>query len=182
MVRDTSAVKRSDLTLRCRYVGLETEIYQTGEHRFTIYCKNYRGSFEKLRAEFDHSIRRMGTWVELTQEIPGTYLGKLRRANLPKVYAQTASCCLDCSMSNQVNIRNTLLLYSTIYLILPFADRFEAFLAEQNLSRAELLGLAEMGRVTFVVSNLESRYDQRFLSKPPCDQLHHFRYPPAILV
>ena len=292
MVRDTSAVKRSDLTLRCRFVGLETEIYQMDEHRFAIYCKNYRGSFEKLRAEFDHSIRRMGTWVELTQEIPGTYFakiepiplsnavdgfkgayitrpdvenaiidrfpdvdicgihivegmgyaitvevapetpqetmtemeavfagidfgtdkvevrhssnepssakiqytndviqlginkklpftideadywfanaeqiysGKLRRADLPKVYAQAASCCLDCSMSNQVNIRNTLLLYSTIYLILPFADRFEAFLAEQKLSRAELLGLAEMGRVTFVVSNLESRYDQRFL-------------------
>ena len=77
MVRDTSAVKRSDLTLRCRYVGLETEIYQMDEHRFAIYCKNYRGSFEKLRAEFDHSIRRMGTWVELTQEIPGTYFAKI---------------------------------------------------------------------------------------------------------
>lgn len=292
MVRETSAVKRSDLTLRCRYVGLETEIYQIDEYRYTICCKNYSGNFEKLRTEFEHSIKQMGTWVELTQEVPQKYLskiepiplsntvdgfrsayvtrpdvenaivdrfpdvdirgihiveglgfaitvevapetpqetmaemeavftdidfgtdkvevchssnepskaklkytedviqleinkqlpftldeadywfanaeniysGKLCRTDLPKVYAQTASCCLDCSTSNQVNIRNALLLYSTIYLILPFADRFETFLAEQNLSRAELLSLAEMGRVTFVLSNLESRYDQRFL-------------------
>lgn len=292
MVRETSAVKRSDLILRCRYVGLETEIYQVDKYRYAIYCKNYRGNFDKLRKEFDNSIRQMGSWVELTQDIPEEYLlkiepislsnavdgfkgayvtqpdienaiidhfpdvdicgihvvegsgyaitvevapetsqetmaemeavfadldfgtdkvevrhtsnkpseakikytedviqlginkqlpftldeadywfanadniysGKLRRENLPKIYAQTASCCLDCSEPNPVNIRNTLLLYSTIYLILPLADRFEAFLAGQNLSRSDLLGLAEMGRITFVLSNLESRYDRQFL-------------------
>lgn len=292
MVRETSAIKRSDLRLRCRYIGLETEIYQIDKFRYVIYCKNYNGNFDKLRADFNHSIRQMGTQVELTQSVPQRYLfkvepiplsnavdgfkgayvtrpdvenaiidrfpdvdirgihiveglgfaitvevapetsqetmaemeavfadidfgtdkvevrhssnepgkakieyigdviqlginkqlpftldeadywfanadkiysGKLCREDLPKIYSRTTSCCLDCSMPNQVNIRSTLLLYGTIYLILPLADRFETFLAEQNLSRKDLLGLAEMGKVTFVLSNLESRYDQQFL-------------------
>ena len=294
MVCDTSAIKRSDLTLRCRYIGLETEIYQIDKNRYAIYCKNYKGNFAKLCAEFNDSIRQMGTWVNLTQESPKDYLriiepislsnvvdgfkgayitqpdienaiidrfpdvdihriyiksgigfsitievalgtsqetmsemetvlsaidfgtdqvnvryisdksgksnepfvptynfmqlginkrlpftideadywfanaekiysGQITRDSLPKIYSQTASCCLDCSMHNPVNIRSVLLLYSTVYLILPLADRFGTFLAEQNLSRNELLDLARMGKVTFVLNNLENRYDQQFL-------------------
>ena len=34
VVCDTSAIKRSDLTLRCRYIGLETEIYQIDKNRY----------------------------------------------------------------------------------------------------------------------------------------------------
>lgn len=82
MVRETSAVKRSDLILRCRYVGLETEIYQVDQYRYAIYCKNYRGNFDKLRKEFDNSIRQMGSWVELTQDIPEEYLLKIEPISL----------------------------------------------------------------------------------------------------
>ena len=294
MVRDTSAIRRSDLTLRCRYIGLETEIYQVEKFRYVIYCKNYGGNFNKLRADFDHSIRQMGTQVELTQSAPQKYLlrvepiqlsnvvdgfkgayitrpdiesaiadrfpdveirgihiveglnfaitvevapetpqetmtemeavftdidfgtdkidirysldeiskpkaiydvsqdviqlrinkqlpftldeadywftnadkiysGNLLRDALPKFYSRTASCCLDCSMYNSVNIRSVLLLYSTVYLILPLRDRFETFLVEQNLSRNDLLDLAARGNVTFILSNLENRYDTQFL-------------------
>lgn len=294
MVRDTNAVRRSDLTLRCRYIGLKTEIYQIDQFRYAIYCKNYGGDFGKLRTDFDNSIRQMGTQVELTQSVPQKYLlkvepiqlsnvvdgfkgayitrsdvenaiadrfpevdirrihieeglgfaimvevapetpqeimeemeatfdsidfgtdkvevrhsleeaekskttdgvskdvmqlginkklpftideadywfanadriysGNLLRDSLPKVYSQTASCCLDCSMYNPVNIRSVLLLYSTVYLILPLQNRFDTFLAEQNLSRSDLLELAAKGNVTFVLSNLESRYDMQFL-------------------
>ena len=294
MVQETSAVKRSDLTLRCRYIGLETEIYQIDKYRYAIYCKNYSGNFDKLQADFNHSIRQMGTQVELTQSVPQKYLlkvkpiqmsnvvdgfkgayitrpdienaivdrfpdveiygihiveglnfaitvevapetpqetmaemeavftdidfgtdkiairhssdkiskpkamydisqdviqlginkqlpftldeadywfanadkiysGSLLRDALPKFYSQTASCCLDCSMYNPVNIRSVLLLYSTVYLILPLRERFEAFLAEQNLSRNDLLDLAARGNVTFILSNLENRYDTQFL-------------------
>lgn len=291
MVCDTSAVKRSDLTLRCRYIGLETEIYQVDKNSYAIYCKNYKSNFNKLCTEFDNSIKQMGTWVNLTQERPKDYLqrlepisfsnvvdgfkgayitepdvenaiidrfpnvdiqdihikagigfsitievapetskeiiaemetvlsaidfgtdqvkvrhaasesgkserpsydfmqlginkqlpftideadywfanaeiiysGQMNRGDMPKVYSQTASCCLDCSVHNPVNIRSVILLYATIYLILPLADKFEAFLTEQNLTRNELLDLANMGKVTFVLNQLESRYDQQFL-------------------
>lgn len=294
MVCDINSVRRSDLILRSRYIGLETEIYQLEEYRFAIYCKNYRGNFARLSAYFANSIRRAGTWVELTSERPKNYLlklepislsnvvdefkgayitqadienaiidrfpdvdirkintieglefsikvevapetpqelidemetvlsnidfgtdrvevcysssdeskaeepykqspdvmqlgidkqlpftvdeaeywfanadriynGKLTRSHMPKIYSQTTSCCLDCSNHNPVNIRSVLLLYNIIYLILPLKDEFEAFLEEQNLNRKELLSLAEMGKVTFILSNLESRYDQQFL-------------------
>ena len=275
MIRETSIIKRSDLTLRCRYVGLETEIYQIDQYRYVICCKNYSGNFDKLRTEFDHSIRQMGTQVELTQSVPNEYLfkvepiplsnavdgfkgayitqpdvenaiidrfpdvdickihikpgpsfsiivdvgpdtpletmvemeaalrsidlgtdqievrhtsgepsqpnepritpfdvlqlginkqlpftvdeadywfenadkiysGQLNRDSLPKVYSQTTSCCLDCSMHNPVNIRSALLLYDTIYLIMPIEDDFGVFLREQHLARKELLDLAAM--------------------------------------
>ena len=294
MVCDLNNVRRSDLTLRSRYIGLETEIYQIEEYHFAIYCKNYRGNFSKLSAHFANSIRRAGTWVKLISECPKDYLlklepislsnavdefkgayitqadiknaiidrfpdvdiwkistveglefaikvevvpetpqeiieemekvlsnidfgsdqievchsssiqseidepytqspdvmqlginkqlpftvdeaeywfananriysGKLTRNHIPKIYTKTTSCCLDCSNHNPVNIRSVLLLYSTIYLTLPLKDRFEAFLEEQNLNRKELLSLAEMGKVTFILNNLESRYDQQFL-------------------
>lgn len=292
MVREISAVKRSDLTLRCRYIGLDTEIYQIDEYRYIICCKNYSGDFGKLQSDFDRSIRQMGTQVALSQRVPQSYLlkiepiplsnavdgfkgayitrpdvenaivdrfpdvdirgihiveglgfsitvevapetpqetmtemeavfsdidfgtdkvevrhslgksskakleytgdviqlgidkrlpftmdeadywfanadqiysGGLRRDSLPKFYSQTASCCLDCSTYNPVNIRSVLLLYSTVYLILPLKERFEAFLAAQRLRRNELLELAARGNVTFILSNLESRYDTQFL-------------------
>ena len=78
MVQETSAVKKSDLTLRCRYIGLETEIYQIDKYRYAIYCKNYSGNFDKLQADFNHSIRQMGTQVELTQSAPQKYLLKVK--------------------------------------------------------------------------------------------------------
>ena len=77
MIRETSAVKRSDLALRCRYIGLETEIYQIDKYWYTIYCKNYSGNFDKLRADFNYSIRLMGTQVELSQSAPQQYLLKV---------------------------------------------------------------------------------------------------------
>lgn len=294
MVYDINSVRRSDLTLRSRYIGLETEIYQLEAYRFAIYCKNYRGNFAKLSAYFANSIRRAGTWVELTLKRPKDYLlklepislsnvvdefkgayitqadienaiidrfpevdirkigtvtglgfaikvevapettqemidemkavlsnldfgtdqvevcrssnvgsetnepymqspdvmqlgidkqlpftvdeadywfanadriysGKLTRSLMPRIYSLTTSCCLDCSHHNPVNIRNALLLYNTVYLILPLKNEFETFLEEQNLSRKELLSLAELGKVIFLLSNLESRYDRQFL-------------------
>ena len=77
MVHETSAIKRSDLTLRCRYFGLETEIYQIDTFQYVIYCKNYNGDFDELRTDFDHTIRQMGTRVELTQSAPQKYLLKV---------------------------------------------------------------------------------------------------------
>lgn len=85
MVRDTNAIRRSDLALRCRYIGLETEIYQVEEYRYVIFCKNYRGNFDKLRTDFDHSIRQMGTQVYLTQSAPQKYLLKVEPIQMSNV-------------------------------------------------------------------------------------------------
>ena len=59
MVCDINSVRRSDLILRSRYIGLETEIYQLKDYRFAIYCKNYRGNFARLSAYFANSIRKL---------------------------------------------------------------------------------------------------------------------------
>ena len=56
-------VRRIDLNLRARYPMIETTIYQIHEHQYEIVVSEFSGEFDRLKDEFDHSIRFVSTPV-----------------------------------------------------------------------------------------------------------------------
>ena len=52
MLKQEGTVKRCDLNLRIKYLGLETEIYQLDTFQFVIVCNNYKESLEELSKDF----------------------------------------------------------------------------------------------------------------------------------
>lgn len=78
MIQNASIVRRTDLRLRCDYIGLETEIYELSPYDHVIYCKNVQGDFNELYRHFNYSIRPVAHKIELTQEIPETYRVQLQ--------------------------------------------------------------------------------------------------------
>ncbi len=101
-------------------------------------------------------------WYDLA---PGIYRGEVRRQDLPNpnyAFGGTA-CFLSGCGGRRADLRSALLLYDTVYLALPMEKWFDAFLADQAVSREELISLVEQGRLVLVLNNLESRYERSFL-------------------
>lgn len=60
MVCDTSAIKRSDLTLRCRYIGLETEIYQIDKTAMLYIAKTTKATLQNSALSLMTQLDRWG--------------------------------------------------------------------------------------------------------------------------
>lgn len=78
MIQNANIVRRTDLKLRCHYIGLDTEIYEITPYDHIIYCKNVQGNFQELCDYFDYYIRPAGFLIKLIQKIPETYRVQLQ--------------------------------------------------------------------------------------------------------
>lgn len=305
MLKQEGTVKRTDLELRIKYIGLITEIYQIEPYKFMIYCTNYSGNFEELIKDFNYTIRQVGTNVVLTNKRPTVYLkeiesiplsnvvdgfkatcvthsdlcnfiqskfhdiditnikipqtgigfeilikvseetdeseiekmhqylltadlgtdkitivpdpcplqcqvknevpnnekllqvenihkvmhlglikelpftiteadfwfehaediytGKMTRKDIYFYQAGSLKCFLDFSVFDNINLRNVLLLYDTVYIALPIENYLVHFLEQQHMTVSELIELVDMGKVILVLPNLETRYDKNLL-------------------
>lgn len=124
----------------------------------------YEGFFKNSHLEINKkllfTLDETEFWHAYATDI---YTGVRRRGDIPKFYPNSTSCFIDYSFSDQVDLRNVLLLYDVVYLVLPTADRFDAFLASQKMGKADLLTLTEMGKVVIVLLGAEENYDVQFL-------------------
>ena len=294
MLKQEGTVKRCDLTLRTKYWGLVTEIYQLDIFRFVIACNNFRGNFEELSKDFENNIRQIGTDVSLVDKKPEQYLKKIKNIsfdnvvdnfratcvtlndlknfiklkfyyveiiqvsvpvtgvdfeilievstetsdvqiemmhkvlaetdlgtdvitikktkrfkneerklkvehdvmilnhyemlpftinegvfwldNAEKIYTgnferseltffrpETTKCFFDFSFFDNINIRNALLLYDTVYIAPPLYDKMSDFLTKQRMTQEELIELIEMGKVVLLLPNDEAKYDKNLI-------------------
>ncbi len=126
--------------------------------------KQYKNSFDvmhlSLHKEFPFAIAEADFWFERAEDI---YAGKVTRNDLPFYRGDSLKCFLDFSIFDNINLRNVLLLYDTVYLALPIEDRLTRFLEQQSVTHEELIDLVDMGKVVLLLPNLESRYDKKLL-------------------
>lgn len=307
MLKREGAVQRMDLNLRIKYIGLETDIYQTSECAFVIHCKNYTGDFHKLFEDFDYNIRYIGDRVTVTNTMPNIYIkkieniplsnvvnkfratcitmhdleifikskfydvdiikistphkgsdleilievsnktdirrlktmqddllkedlgtdkitvryvgdytrykektenkgsqeklrkefnfdvmtlsfnkdfpfiiteadfwlshvediytGKMTRVDLPFYRENSLKCFLDCTVFDNIDIRNSLLLYDTVYIALPIEEHLHRFLELQGMTISELIDLVDIGKLVLLLPNHEDRYNKKILSE-----------------
>lgn len=85
MLREKGLVKRCDLTLRTKYLGLETEIFELEPFSFVIYCKNYCDYFEDISSYFNQSIKIAGVGVALVKKRPEIYLCLIENISMSNI-------------------------------------------------------------------------------------------------
>ena len=106
MLKQEGTVKRCDLNLRIKYLGLETEIYQLDTFQFVIVCNNYKESLEELSKDFNYTIRHVGTNISLVDKKPQQYLKKIENISFDNVVDDFKATCLTMNdLNNFVKLK-----------------------------------------------------------------------------
>lgn len=103
------------------------------------------------------------------------YAGKVKKTTLPGAQADGLACYIDFSMGErQLNLRQALLMYDTVYVTPPIYGGTDGWAAQQ-IPEEEWLRLAAAGRVKFVLTQPEERTNFDFL------RAAHERNPDALV-
>jgi|GEM_PF-749485 len=94
MLIEDGSVKRCDLRLRNKYIGIKTEIYKIGDNNYAIYCNDYRGNFSELRKDFDYSIRQIGMRISLVNILPSKFQNKIDNISFDNVVDGFKASCI----------------------------------------------------------------------------------------
>lgn len=113
-----------------------------------------------LEKELPFTINEADFWFNHAEDI---YTGKITRNDLHFFREESLKCFLDFSVFDNIDLRNVLLLYETVYIALPIEGYLEYFLEKQNMSAIELIELVDMGKVVLLLPNLETRYDKNLI-------------------
>jgi hypothetical protein len=126
--------------------------------------KQFEDSFKvmhlSLHKELPFTIAEADFWFERAEDI---YTGKTTRNDLPFYRGDSLKCFLDFSVFDNIDLRNVLLLYDTVYIALPIEEHLSRFLEQQGIALTELIDLVDMGKVVLFLPNLETRYDKKLL-------------------
>lgn len=169
--KDTSKTKMDEIRQYLLDVDLGTDsirIERVANDRVNEQTKSFAhpllDSFNVIQLGIDKTlpftIIEADYWFENAEKI---YTGKFNKNQIPWYNDGSSKCFVDYSMFENVNLRNLLLLYDVVYILLPLDDSFEKFMYNQKISVKELLELVNMGKVIFMLSNLESRYNKKLL-------------------
>lgn len=119
--------------------------------------------------ELPFTIAEADFWFERAEDV---YTGKATRNDLPFYRGDSLKCFLDFSVFNNIDLRNVLLLYDTVYIALPIEGYLDKFWEQQSITLAELIELVDMGKLVLLLPNLETRYDKKLLleiyRRTPC--------------
>ena len=116
----------------------------------------------KPHEELPFTIEEGVFWLDNAERI---YAGDFKRSELMFFRPNTTKCFFDFSVFDNINIRNALLLYDTVYIVPPLFEKMDDFLFKQNLTSSELVELTEMGKVVLLLSNDELRYDRKLIDE-----------------
>ena len=75
------------------------------------------------------------------------------------------ACYIDASVDEQIDIRQLLLCYDTIFLAPPLMDERSQFWNTQYVSRSDLINLADLNRLKFILREPEERSDVDLLNQ-----------------
>jgi len=101
-------------------------------------------------------------WFDNVESI---YNGSFKKEDLYFFEAEKTSCLVNFSMFENANLRNHLLLYDIVYCVLPLVQDMSDFLQNQKITRDEILGLVERGRLKILNMQPESRLDYGFINE-----------------
>ena len=77
MLTNDNNVRRNDLSLRLKYIGIKTRIFKIAPFKYVILCSNIPDDFEKIKTYFDRSIRYVTLQISLSDQVPEYYIEEL---------------------------------------------------------------------------------------------------------
>ena len=99
-------------------------------------------------------------WFDKVDQI---YNGTFKKNDLYFFNPLEKACFIDFSGFENINLRNHLLLYDTIYCALPIENKINDFWNKQKINRKEFLGLVKKGRLKVINIQPETRLDINLL-------------------
>ncbi len=108
----------------------------------------------------DFSLRDEALWYENVDDI---FQGNFKKENLYFYNEDDYSCYVDYSSFPNIDLRNHLFLFQTIYLTPPFEKSISSWLKESKISENEFHELINRDRVKLVLTQPEYRYDIEFI-------------------
>lgn len=77
MLTEDNIVRRNDLALRLKYIGLKTRIFKISPFKYMICCSNLSDEFEKIKVYFDKFIKTVILDLSFSDQIPKFYCEEL---------------------------------------------------------------------------------------------------------
>lgn len=138
----------------------KNKILQSFEHLNPIqfiYAANFKRGFV---SEF--SLRDEALWFD---NIDNIFQGNLKKNDLYFYDSKEYSCYVDFSSFDNIDIRNHLFLFQTVYLTLPYEKDINGWLKQSKIQRNEFLELVKRNRIKVALTQPEFRYDIKFLQE-----------------
>lgn len=98
-----------------------------------------------------------------TENVDKIFAGQFSKKDLYFYNAEDYSCYVDFSVFPNIDIRNHLFLFQTVYLTIPFETNIEEWLAASRIEKKEFIELIVRNRVKILLTQPERRYDLKFL-------------------
>lgn len=122
-----------------------------------IYASNFRRDFKPEYLKRDEAL-----WFE---NIDSIYEGNFKKDDLYFYNSSEYSCYADYSSFDNIDIRNLLFLFQTVFITLPFERSIEEWLKQSKILKNEFLDLVNRNRIKVVLTQPELRYDVHFINE-----------------
>lgn len=142
--------KSSSSTPKKPYNSSESEV-------FTLTPSSH---YKKLGCHFLERDEQL--WFTKVDEI---YSGQYVKDDLFFIDRSKTSCIVNFSKFQNVNLRNHLLLYDVVYIVLPLRESMSNFFNTQKIRRDDLITLVAKGRVVILNMQPENRLDYGYLNE-----------------
>lgn len=106
------------------------------------------------------ALRDESIWYD---NLDGIFAGTFKKEDLFFYNPNEYACYVDYSYDN-IDLRNHLALFQSIYVTLPYEQDLAQWLGKRDIAKNEFLELVVRGRVKVVLTQPEFRYDIRFIS------------------
>ena len=122
-----------------------------------IYAASFRRDFVP-----EFSLRDEALWFD---NIDNIFEGKLKKDDLYFYNSKEYSCYVDFSSFDNIDIRNHLFLFQTVYVTLPFEKDINVWLKQSKIKKNEFLELVKRNRIKVALTQPEFRYDIGFINE-----------------
>lgn len=123
---------------------------------------NIASSISQKELNCDFLERDEKLWFENTDKI---YNSSFSKEELYFFEPNKTSCLVNFSLFDNTNLRNHMLLYDTVYCILPLHENMDEFLNKQKITKEDLIHLVKKKRIKIINIQPESRLDYGFLNE-----------------
>lgn len=121
----------------------------------------YAANFKRNNVS-EFSLRDEALWFDNVDKV---FEGKYKKKDLFFYSQDEYSCYVDYSIFDNIDIRNHLFLFQTVYLTLPFEKNIESWLKESKIQKNEFLELVKRNRIKVALTQPEFRYDTHFVNE-----------------
>lgn len=122
-----------------------------------IYAASFKRNFVP-----EFSLRDEALWFD---NIDKVFKGEYNKKDLFFYDKNEYSCYVDYSVFDNIDIRNHLFLFQTVYLTLPFEKNIENWLLKNKITKNEFLELVKRNRIKVLLTQPEYRYDSGFIQE-----------------